>query len=105
MFGVSAHVRFVVDADAVQQLRGDPAIVAYVRRGAEGMAEQIREATPQHSGGGAASVGVHPAPRAVGAFDAGWDKAHYDLGFPESGTKFQAAQGFAWRVLQHYIHT
>jgi len=101
----TASVRFRWDRAAINALKTDPPVRAEILRAAEGMAEQIRQATPRASGAGADSIGVHPAPRAVGAFDAGWDKTHFYLGFPESGTKFQAAQGFAWRVLQHYIHT
>jgi len=104
MFGVTAKVRLVVDAEAVEKLKTDPEIAAYTRRGAEGLAEQIRANTPQRTGEGAASIGVRPAPRAVGAFDAGWDQTHFYLGFPEFGTKYQAAQGFAQRVLEHYVY-
>lgn len=101
---IKASVRFRLDPKEVKALRGDPEIVEYVRRAAEGLADDVRARTPRRTGAGADSIGVHPAPRSVGASDAGWDKDHFYLGFPESGTKYQVAQGFAWLALENYVY-
>ncbi len=103
-FAVGVSVRLEVDERSVSQLKTDPAIADYIQRGAEGLAQQLRDATPRASGAGAASIATHPGPASMGAFDSGWDKAHYYLGFPEYGTKYQSPQAFAWLVLQHYTY-
>lgn len=89
------------DAAAIRALRTDPDVVALVEEAAGGIADALEALAPKHTGAAAASIDDKRA-RAAGAFNVGWDAAHYYLLFPEYGTKYQPPQYFARTVLRRY---
>ena len=101
-------VRIKWDRVAIAALKTDPEIVDYVREAAAGLAQAMASAAPRRTGAGAESIAARPARSSKGAFDVGWDPAHYYLTFQETfanlGSKVNPNFRFAQSTVERYVH-
>jgi len=104
----AVSVRTVWNREQIAALKTDPEVLAYVELAAQGLARDIRAVTPKRTGAGAASIQVRPPPRAKGARDVGWDKAHFYLSFQNNystlGRSTNPNFHFAQDALERYVH-